>query len=69
MEEKLCDNLVSVTTTSLYGNTKKGGLSQYDNLKYWKPNENTSGSVSYEPTKETIYQIRHWLMKNHTKVF
>ena len=28
------DDLVSVTTTSLYGKTQKGGLSQYDNLKY-----------------------------------
>ena len=63
------DNLVSVTTTSLYGNTKKGGLSQYDNLKYWKPMGFTSGSVSYEPTKKTIYQIRHWLMKNHPRKY
>lgn len=31
------DILVSVTTTSLYGKTKAGGLSQYDNLDYWKP--------------------------------
>ena len=30
--------LVSVTTTSLYGNSdrKTGGLSQYDRLKHWK---------------------------------
>ena len=63
------DNLVSVTTTSLYGNTKKGGLSQYDNLKYWKPMGFTSGSVSYEPTKKTIYKIRHWLMKNHPRKY
>ena len=30
------DTLVGVTTTSLYGQNKAGGLSQYDNLKHWK---------------------------------
>ena len=59
MKEKLRDNLVSVTTTSLYANTKKGGLSQYDNLKYWFPKPFYKCSVSYEPTKKTIYKIRH----------
>jgi len=41
------DKLVSITTTSLYGKTKAGGLSQYDNLDFWQPMGFTSGSVSF----------------------
>ena len=63
------DKLVSVTTTSLYGKTKAGGLSQYDNLDYWKPMGFTAGSVSYEPNRETRYMIRDWLKKNHTRKY
>jgi hypothetical protein len=63
------DTLVSVTTTSLYGMTKAGGLSQYDNLKYWKKMGYSSGSVSYEPTKETIYMIRDWLAIHHERKY
>ena len=63
------DKLVSVTTTSLYGKTKAGGLSQYDNLDYWQSMGFTAGSVSFEPEKETRYKIRQWLMKNHTKKY
>jgi hypothetical protein len=61
------DKLVSVTTTSLYGKTKQGGLSQYDNLDYWLPMGFTAGSVSFEPSRETRYMIREWLKKNHTR--
>lgn len=63
------DVMVGVTTTSLYGNTKAGGLSQYDGLDYWEKMGFTSGSVSYEPEKETIYMIRDWLKKNHTRKY
>ena len=63
------DKLVSVTTTSLYGKTKAGGLSQYDNLDYWQPMGFTSGSVSFEPLKDTRYLIREWLKKNHTRKY
>jgi hypothetical protein len=63
------DKLVSVTTTSLYGKTKAGGLSQYDNLDYWQPMGFTSGSVSFEPLKDTRYMIREWLKKNHTRKY
>jgi len=61
------DKLVAVTTTSLYGKTKQGGLSQYDNLKYWKKMDFTSGSVAFEPLQETRYMIREWLKVNHTR--
>ena len=40
------DVLAGVTTTSLYGKNKAGGLSQYDNLKHWKKMGFSSGSVS-----------------------
>ena len=63
------DIMVGVTTTSLYGNTKAGGLSQYDGLDYWEKMGFTSGSVSYEPEKETIYMIRDWLKTNHTRKY
>ena len=63
------DKLVSVTTTSLYGKTKAGGLSQYDNLDYWQPMGFTSGSVSFEPLQETRYMIREWLKKNYTRQY
>jgi hypothetical protein len=63
------DIMVGVTTTSLYGNTKAGGLSQYDGLDYWQKMGFTSGSVSYEPEKETIYMIRDWLKTNHTRKY
>ena len=63
------DTLVSVTTTSLYGKDKAGGLSQYDNLKHWKKMGYSSGSVSYEATKPTISMIREWLKTNHTRKY
>jgi len=63
------DTLVGVTTTSLYGKTKAGGLSQYDNLDHWKPMGFTSGSVSFEPERDTRYKIREWLKANHTRKY
>ena len=63
------DTLVAVTTTSLYGKTKAGGLSQYDNLDHWKPMGFTSGSVSFEPSKKTRKDIEAWLKKNHTQKY
>jgi len=63
------DVLVGVTTTSLYGMKKQGGLSQYDNLKHWKKMGYSSGSVSYETTKPTVTMIRDWLKKNHTRKY
>ena len=63
------DTLVGVTTTSLYGKTKANGLSQYDNLDHWQPMGFTSGSVSFEPERNTRYEIREWLKKNHTRKY
>ncbi len=63
------DVLVGVTTTSLYGKNKMGGLSQYDNLKHWKKMGFSSGSVSYETTRPTVNAIRDWLKTNHTRKY
>ena len=63
------DKLVGVTTTSLYGKTKAGGLSQYDNLDYWQPMGFTAGSVSFEPTRKTRKDVEMWLRKNHTRKY
>ena len=52
-EENYGDKLVGMTTTSLYGKTKTGGLSQYDRLKHWKKMGYSKGSLSFEMTKDT----------------
>ena len=52
-QENYGDKLVSVTTTSLYGKSKTGGLSQYDRLKHWKKMGYSQGSLSFEMTKNT----------------
>jgi len=63
------DVLVGVTTTSLYGKTKVGGLSQYDNLDHWLPMGFTSGSVSYDPSRDTVQMLRDYLKKNYTREY
>ena len=68
-QESYGDILVGVTTTSLYGKTKAGGLSQYDNLDYWQPMGFTAGSVSFEPSRKTRKDIEQWLRKNHTRKY
>lgn len=64
-KEKYGDVLVSVTTTSLYGDKKSNGLSQYDGLDYWNKMGFTEGSISYETSKDTEYLIRDWLQINY----
>ena len=63
------DTLIGVTTTSLYGKTKASGLSQYDNLDHWNAIGFSSGSVSFEPSKESRHNIREWLKANHTRKY
>jgi hypothetical protein len=69
-EKRYGDKLAGVTTTSLYGNTKAGGLSQYDNLKYWKKMGFTQGKMSFVPSKSTHGLMLSWLKKHyHRKYF
>jgi len=63
------DTLVGVTTTSLYGNTKSNGLSQYDGLEHWNKMGFSSGSVAFEPKRTTSKMIFNWIKKNHTRKY
>jgi hypothetical protein len=67
--KKYGDVLVGVTTTSLYGNTKSGGLSQYDGLEHWTKMGFSSGSVAFEPRKSTLNMIWQWLKENHPEKY
>ena len=60
-KERYGDVLVGVTTTSLYGNTKAGGLSQYDGLEYWNKMGFSSGSVAFEPKRATSKIVYEWI--------
>jgi len=68
-KERYGDILVGVTTTSLYGNTKSGGLSQYDGLEHWNKMGFSSGSVAFEPSRATKKMIFDWLKVEHTKKY
>lgn len=68
-KEKYGDTLVGVTTTSLYGNTKANGLSQYDGLDYWTRMGFSSGSVAFEPSRSTKKMIFDWLKENYTEKY
>lgn len=68
-KEKYGNVLVGVTTTSLYGKTKVGGLSQYDGLEHWQPMGFSSGSVAFEPSKQTMRLVWTWLKGVHTRKY
>ena len=68
-KERYGDVLVGVTTTSLYGNTKSNGLSQYDGLEHWNKMGFSSGSVAFEPSRATKRMIFDWIKENHTKKY
>ena len=61
------DILVGVTTTSLYGNTKSNGLSQYDGLEHWQKMGFSSGSVAFDPNRNLLNRIYDWVKENHTR--
>jgi len=63
------DTLVGVTTTSLYGNTKSNGLSQYDGLEHWNKMGFSSGSVAFEPTRTTKRMVFDWIRENHPRKY
>jgi len=63
------DTLVGVTTTSLYGKTKAGGLSQYDGLEHWQKMGFSSGSVAFEPKRSTANMVYKWIKENHTRKY
>jgi hypothetical protein len=68
-KERYGDTLVGVTTTSLYGKTKAGGLSQYDGLEHWQKMGFSSGSVAFEPKRSTANMVYNWIKENHTRKY
>ena len=66
---KYGDELVAVTTTSLYGKTKAGGLSQYDGLEHWNAMGFTSGSVAFEPSRATKNIVFNWIKENYPRKY
>ena len=63
------NTLVGVTTTSLYGNTKSNGLSQYDGLEHWNKMGFSSGSVAFEPSRKTVNMVYDWVKENYTQKY
>ena len=63
------DILVGVTTTSLYGNTKSNGLSQYDGLEHWRKMGFSSGSVAFDPNRDLLNRIYDWVKENYTEKY
>jgi len=68
-KERYGDVLVGVTTTSLYGKTKAGGLSQYDGLEHWNKMGFSSGSVAFEPKRKTANMAYNWIKENYTRKY
>ena len=68
-KERYGDTLVGVTTTSLYGNTKSGGLSQYDGLEHWNKMGFSSGSVAFETSRDTKNMIYDWVKFNYPQKY
>ena len=63
------DVLAGVTTTSLYGKTKAGGLSQYDGLEHWNKMGFSSGSVAFEPSRSTKKLVFDWIKENEPRKY
>ena len=68
-KDRYGDVLVGVTTTSLYGKTKAGGLSQYDGLEHWNKMGFSSGSVAFEPKRETANMVYAWIKENYNRKY
>lgn len=62
--------LVGLTTTSLYGKNKGGhGMSQYDNLKYWKKMGYSTGSAPFKLAKTTQRALYEYAEVNNPEVY
>jgi hypothetical protein len=62
-EEVYGQKLVEVHTTSLWGNFKEAGTSQYDNLnRYWKTKlGDTSGITPFKLSDSTYREMKEWM--------
>jgi hypothetical protein len=54
-KERYKEDLVGVTTTSLYG-----GASMYNRLSYWRKCKSTMGNISIEPSEDVYNTIKNW---------
>lgn len=54
--EIMPSKLVGMTTTSLYSS-----FSQYQNLKYWNKRGHSAGSIRFEPSRETLREVKRYL--------
>lgn len=61
---KYKENLVGITTTSLYG-----GFSQYNNLKYWKKCKSSEGKVKLEPSENVYLTAKEWYKENYPEKY
>lgn len=68
-KERYGDVLAAVTTTSLYGNAKAGGMSQYDGLEHWQKMGFSAGSVAFEPRRATSNMVFNWIKENYPRKY
>lgn len=62
--------LVGLTTTSLYGRSKGGhGMSQYDNLKFWKKMGYSSGSTALRMSVGMRQKANQWAIANCPELY
>ena len=61
--EAITCKLVGMTTTSLYGTSKKN-FSMYNGLKWWKPVGLSKGKVPVKPYEKSYYNWHTWLKEN-----
>lgn len=71
--------LVGMTTTSLYGNkivtnekgeqVKKGGLSMYSSLPWWKEVGLSKGKIPLKPSEKTYETWHHWLKQHKAEEY
>jgi hypothetical protein len=66
-EKRYGDKLISVETTSLYGEKNS---TQYDGLRpFWENLGKTSGDTPIKPTNEIWKEIRKWVKRVHPKTY
>ena len=66
-KERYGDTLVTVETTSLYGEKES---TQYDGLKpFWRNLGKTSGDTPLKPTDQLWKELRRWLKKRYPKKY
>ena len=66
-KERYNDTLVTVETTSLYGEKDS---TQYDGMRpFWRNLGKTSGNTPLKPSDELWKNIRRWLKKRHVKTY